>query len=263
MTVKEKIIKYCAIAFAAIIIVGIISGIAVGIGAIAGVGGVVGETRSYEGEGVIRSIEIEVGAGDIRIVEGEKFSVESNLKKLTFRQSGDRVIIKEDSFGNNRDYNEAFLTVTIPHGIELKEIAISTGACNFTADVLSAEVIDLELGAGNVKIDSLVATREIDIEGGAGNITIGDGMLHNLQLEMGVGELSLTAKIVGGELNFGVGKARVTLVGSLNDYTVELNKSIGEIRFDGDVLSSGGVIGRGDSRVEIEGGIGSITVDFK
>ena len=80
---------------------------------------------------------------------------------------------------------------------------------------------------------------------------------------MGVGELNLTSAIVGyGELDLGVGEANVTLIGSRDGYTVDLNKGIGDIRLDGDSVS-GGRIGSGENRVEINGGVGSINLFFK
>lgn len=235
------------------------------IGGLVGFGGsVVGEDKFYEVEGEILSLEVEIGAADFRIEKGESFSVESNLKRLTFRQSGNRLVLREKNTLGNKNYNGAFLTIYIPEGTVFSEIDITTGAGRFTADVLSAERLDLEFGAGEVNIGELNASHEADIEGGAGQITIGGGSLNNLSFEMGVGELSLTSSLRGNsELELGVGEARITLTGSRDDYTVELNKGIGDIRFDGESLSTGKTMGIGQNKVEINGGIGSIFVEFK
>lgn len=264
MTDTQKIIKYAAIALAVLIILGIIGGIVGALGLASAFGGSgVGESRAYEVEGEIRSLEVDIGAAEFRIEKGEAFSVESNLKNLTFRQTGNRLILREKSFGN-KNYNGAFLTICIPEGTVFSEINITTGAGKFTAESLSAEKVDLELGAGEVNIGELNATREADIEGGAGQITIGGGRLSDLQIDMGIGELRLTSEIVGeGEFNLGVGEVRITLIGSRDDYTVELNKGIGSIDFDGESISSGRTMGNGRNDVEINGGIGSITVVFK
>ncbi len=264
MTDTQKIIKYLAIAFAVLLILGIVVGVLGAVGAIVGIGGsAVGESQTYEVEGEIKTLEVEIGAADFSIEIADVFSVESNLKNLTFRQTGDRLILGEKSFGN-KNYDGAFLTIYIPEGVVFKEVDITTGAGEFTAESLSAEIIDLEFGAGEVNIGELNATREADIEGGAGQITIGGGRLCDLQIDMGVGELRLTSEIVGeGELNLGVGEVVITLLGSRDDYTVELNKGLGSISFDGESISTGRTIGNGKNDVEINGGIGSITVDFK
>lgn len=235
------------------------------LGALFGFGGssAVGEAKTYEITEGIKSLEVEIGAADFRIEIAEKFSVESNLKKLNLRQTGDRLIIGEKSFGN-KNYNGAFIVVYIPEGIVFTELDITTGAGKFTAQSLSSEKIDFEFGAGEVNITELNATREADIEGGAGKITIGGGSLSNLNFDMGVGELNLTSAIVGdGELDLGVGEANITLIGSRDDYTVEMTKGIGSLRFDGESLSRGKVVGNGKNNVEINGGVGSIEVAFK
>lgn len=263
MTDKEKIIKYIAIALAVLLIVGIVGGIITALGVVLGVRDAVGESKTYEAEGVVNSLKVEIGAADFRIVSGEKFLVESNLKDLTFRQTGDRLILNEKSFGN-RNYNGAFITIYIPEGTAFEEIDLVVGAGNFTAESLSAESVELEFGAGEVNIGQLNATREADIEGGAGQITISGGSLRNLQVDMGIGELYITSDIVGeGEFNLGVGEVIITLIGTRDDYTVELNKGVGDMHFDGDVISSGRTFGGGANEIEINGGIGSVSVEFK
>ena len=174
-----------------------------------------------------------------------------------------QIFLKEKSFGNKK-YDDAFLTICIPEGIVFNEIDITTGAGRFTAETLSAEVIDFEFGAGEVNIGELNASLEADIEGGAGQIIIGGGRLCDLQLDMGVGELFLVSEIVrSGELNLGVGEVNITLLGGRENYTAELNKGIGSIRFDGDEISKGGDFGNGKNLVEINGGIGSISISFE
>ncbi len=243
--------------FALLLIVSLISGL-LGLG-----GPAVGESKTYEVEGQIKTLEVEISAADFRIVKGESFFVESNLKKLTFRQSGDRLVLNENRRGG-KNYDGAFLTIYIPDGTVFTEIDITTGAGRFTADQLSAEKLDMEFGAGEVNIGELNATSEADIEGGAGQITIGGGSLNDLNFDMGVGELNITSLITGNsELNLGVGEVKITLIGSREEYTVEINKGIGSVRFDGEGLSTEKTMGNGQNGVEINGGIGSIEIDFK
>ena len=258
MTRDGKIFLICIGSFfALLIIVSLVSGL-LGFG-----GPAVGENKTYEVTGEIKTLEVEIGAADFRIVKGEGFLVESNLKRLTFRQSGDELILTEKSVGN-KNYNGAFLTIYIPEGTVFTEIDITTGAGRFTADVLSAEKLEMEFGAGEVSIGELNATREADIEGGAGQITIGGGSLNDLNFDMGVGELNITSLITGNsELNLGVGEVKITLIGGREDYTVELNKGLGSIRFDGESISTGKTVGNGKNSLQIDGGIGSIEVSFK
>lgn len=229
-----------------------------------GIGGeAVGENKSYEVTGEIKTLVVEIGAADFRIVEGDGFLVESNLKHLTFRQSGDKLILKERTSGRN-NYKNAELVIYIPKDTVFKEIDISTGAGRFTTDSLSAEKIDLEFGAGEVNIAELSASVEADIEGGAGEITIGGGSLKNLSLDMGAGELNITSEMKGdSELDLGVGEVNITLIGTPDDYTVEMTKGIGSLSFNGEAISGGKTVGNGQNNVEINGGVGEINIYFK
>ena len=225
-------------------------------------GSATGESKTYQIDGEVLNLEVEIGAADFSIKVGEKFSVESNLKRLTVRQRGDNLVVKESTFGH-KNYNNAFLIIYIPEGTQFGDVEISTGAGKFTADLLFARSLSLEFGAGEVNIGELVATREAEIESGAGQLTIGGGAINNLQLEMGMGKLNLTAEIGDGELNLGVGEANITLLGDRAGYTLELNKGIGDLTFDGESLSGGRTVGSGASFVEINGGIGAINVNFE
>ena len=64
-------------------------------------------------------------------------------------------------------------------------------------------------------------------------------------------------------LDSGVGEMNVTLLGNKEDYKLDLEKGIGNISVDGDNISGNGNIGNGTNEVEIHGGIGAINVKFK
>ena len=104
---------------------------------------------------------------------------------------------------------------------------------------------------------------EADIEGGAGRITVSGGAMEDLELEMGVGQLNLTSALTGNcKLDLGVGESNITLIGSKEDYKLDLEKGIGSITVDGTSVSDYGSSGNGANRVDISGGIGAIHVRF-
>ena len=84
MTSLQRVIKYCAIAFAVFLSVSIISGICSAVAMVFGFlgGDSVGEMQTYSISGEITSLDIEIGMAAFEIVEGENFSVESNLKNF-------------------------------------------------------------------------------------------------------------------------------------------------------------------------------------
>ena len=89
MTTLQRVIKYCAIAFAVFLIVSIISGICGAIGMVTGLvdEDVVGDKQTYTISSDIESLEIEVSAANLEIVTGDCFSVESNHKKGEVREN--------------------------------------------------------------------------------------------------------------------------------------------------------------------------------
>ena len=270
MTTFQKVIKYLAIAFAIFLIVTIIGGILSAIGLFGGFftgDAVIEDMQTYSVNTGIRILDIEINAADLYIKEGEAFSVESNLKNLKVDDNNGRLTIK-DLTKNKRfggySYENAVLTIYVPVGTVFENVNLTTGAGRLTVDNLFAETIDFELGAGEVTIGSLVATKSADIEGGAGRITVSGGALKNLDMDMGVGELNLTSAFSGEcKLDMGVGESNITLIGNKDDYKLDLEKGLGSITVDGKDVSDFGSSGNGTNKVDISGGIGAINVRFE
>lgn len=263
MTTLQKVIKCCAIAFAVILIAGIVGGIVRICSFFAG-DGTVGEMQTYTVSQDITQLVIDIGAADLEIKEGDSFSVQSNLKKLTVEEKNGclRIIEKQTLFHNT--IKDAVLTVTMPTGVVLNKGEITTGAGRVSVAYLSVNSLELELGAGEVNIHRLTAVHTSKIKGGAGKVTITDATLANLDLEMGVGELVFSGALTGNcDWECGVGATKLTLAGSREDYTVSLAKGLGEATVDGTSLADGAVVGSGTNKIDIEGGVGSIKIDFQ
>ena len=275
MTEAQRIIKYLAIAFAVFLTVAIIGGILSAVGVLGGIflGGdraeadATGELKTYAVSSGISRLQIRINAADLTIKEGSAFSVESNLKNLTVEEKNGCLILKDLTtikLSGSNTYQDAVLTIYVPAGTVFDSINLETGAGRVSAGELLAETDDIELGAGDAWIDTLVASKSADLEGGAGRITISDGALHNLDLDMGVGQLNLTAALSGEcQMELGVGESNITLLGSRADYALDIEKGIGEVRVDGKPVSDFGSSGNGTAEVEIHGGIGAIYVEFK
>ena len=140
---------------------------------------------------------------------------------------------------------------------------IDTGAGKVEIDSLSCDVLKLSLGAGKADIKNLTANSRADIDGGAGELDIDGGKLCNLKLDMGVGKLTLKSRIEGeSDLDYGVGETDLILLGSLEDYQIEIDKGIGEAKLNGENMQDDLVYGSGENKIEIDGGVGSINIEF-
>lgn len=274
MTTLQKVIKYLALAFAIFLTVSIVGGILSAVGLLGSLfsdddaewGDVIGETKNYTVSSEISDLNIQINAADFYIKEGNGFSVESNLKNLEVDEKNGCLTLKDLTkikLNGSTAYENAVLTIYVPVGTVFDNVNIKTGAGRFTVDSLSAATIGFELGAGDVTISKLIAEKSANIEGGAGRITISDGAIKNLDLEMGLGQLNLTAALTGdSELELGVGESNITLLGSKDDYELDIEKGIGNITVDGKNVTDFGSSGNGANEVDIHGGVGAINVRF-
>ena len=266
MTTLQKVIKYLAMAFAILLAVSIIGGILSMFGLFGGFFGgdaVTENMKTYAVSADIHSLEVKINAADFTIKQGGSFSVESNLKHLTVEDKNGVLTIKETKKFSST-YTGAVLTLYVPADTVFEKADIATGAGRLTVDRLSANKMNFELGAGEVKIDTLIATSDIDIDGGAGKITISGGALHNLDLDMGVGQLNLTSALTGeSDFDLGVGESNITVIGNKDAYKLDIEKGIGNITVDGTNVSNIKDQGNGNHSIDISGGIGTINLKFQ
>ncbi len=224
---------------------------------------VLDDSQTYEITSDIHSLDIQINAADFKIELEDELSVESNLKYLSVSEK-DGILTIIDEAKSSSNYSNAVLTLYVPKGIVFNDVDISTGAAKMTVDALSANSLELKLGAGDVRFESLNVSSNTNIKGGTGKITIASGTLNNLSLEMGVGELNLTVAVFGDSvLKFGVGESNLTLIGNKDDYIVDIKKGLGSIFVDGNDVSDFGSIGNGQSHIHIEGGVGAIYIVFQ
>lgn len=265
MTTLQKVIKYLAMAFAIFLTVSIIGGILSAVGLFGGLfawDAATEEMKTYAVTSEIHNLNIKINAADLYIKEGDAFSVESNLKYLKVEEKDDVLIIEETKKFTG-SYNDAVLTIYVPARTVFDKTNLTTGAGRLTIENLSSGTLDFVLGAGDVSIKSLIATKSADIDGGAGRITIAGGALKDLDLEMGVGQLNLTSALTGDcQMDLGIGESNITLIGEKDDYKLDLERGLGNITVDGNAVSDFGSSGNGTNRVEINGGIGAINVKF-
>lgn len=267
MTGWQKTVKYLAIALAIFLSVSIISGICGGLASLSFLfghrnGG--GQLTSYPVEGAVEELIIDISAADLSIQTGEPFCVESNLKYLKVEESNGRLSVSEEKSWIGSNSGDVRLYIYVPEDTHFAYADVKAGAGSVKIDTLSADVLELDLGAGEVQIGKLTAEKRAEINGGAGELTIREGLLHNVELDMGVGELNLTGRILGkSSLDYGIGEAELTLLGTEEDYRIELDKGIGEATLEGESMRDDSVYGFGDNQIEIDGGIGELHITFQ
>lgn len=272
MTQTQKILKYVAIAIAALLIVSIVSAIYYGGAALIELlegGGeeYIGEMREIEldRDTLPSALEVDIAASEFSIKIGEALKVETNNEHIEcYIRQGALYISEKDHKPFSESSKKSVLTLTLPEGLTFNEADIDTGAGRILIESLSAKELSLDLGAGETVIHSLNVSDKASINGGAGRLEIKYSEIGHLDVDHGIGELIITALVKNsGEFDCGMGSVSVTLIGGEDDYSVHAEKGIGEIKISGISASNGSTHGAGSSRIEINGGVGAVSVDFR
>lgn len=269
MTSLQKVVKYLALALAIFLCVTIIGSICT---AIASFGFLLNhkelsvtasESESYALTESAGTLRIDLNAAQMTVRAGEGFHVESTIPDLIVEEKdGCLTITEPDSVKIYRSDNVT-VDVTIPEGIVFETADIDTGAGKVDIDALAADEIQLDLGAGMVTIGSLIANERAQINGGAGKVEILNGELHDLDLNIAVGKLDMTARLTGScDVDSGIGQTTLFLLGTQDDYEIHFDKGIGSATLDGVPMADDAVYGDGDTEIDIDGGVGQLVIRF-
>ncbi|MBE6685787.1 MAG: DUF4097 domain-containing protein [Ruminococcaceae bacterium] len=266
MKTWQVIVKWIAVITAIILAVSIISSLctlALSLSFLSGGNRAADRDMSeYSVDGDIKSLEIDIGAGELLIQKGDSFKVVSNNNFLSVKQRGERLIIEEQRrfFSNNKDI---VIELTVPEDTVFNKADLSAGGGRVVIEELLADDIELSLGAGDIKIDKLVALERCDIAGGTGEIKIKKADISNLDLETGVGSFDLTAVLSGrNNIEQGVGNLMLELEGSEEDYLIDIDSGLGSVKYNGESVADDAVFGNGESRVNIDAGVGNIKISY-
>ncbi len=276
MTTAQKIIKYCAVAFAIFLIITIISIVLSAGYRLLNAIGIINfkensllenmVTISDDAEELL-SLNLDIKSSNIQIKTGDKFEVKTNNSNIKYSNENGSIKIKEDKLTNwffgKIDIGE--LIIYIPENMkQIDEVKINIGAGTVFIEQLNTKNLYLDLGAGNVAIDKLTVSEESKINGGAGNININSGEIANVDLDLGVGNTKIKSDITGNSnINTGVGELNLYLTLESDNYKINVNKGLGKITFNDDKILDDTIIGNGENYIKISGGVGNINIETK
>ena len=274
MSEGQKVIKYIAIAFAIFLIVNIIGGIITAFACIAGVTGIVSISSNTENivdfsqsYTEVEQIQIECKLSNLSIKQGTEFKIEATTIEDKFEcENKDGILkIREKEFRLFRNnVSDSNITVYIPENNKLTNVKIETGAGKVTIEKLFTDKLELDLGAGSVKISDINVEKEAKINGGVGKVKIENSVLNNLELDCGVGEFEMTAKLIGNtDIDCGVGRLEVNLIGNEDDYKISAKKGLGSFKINSKEIQNDTKYGNGENYIKIDAGVGSTIIKYK
>ena len=265
MSDAQKVIKYVAISLAVLLIVTIISSLVYLFNAL-------GNTFSLDKEyndnletinfnEEINNITIDLISADLTVKYGTQLKIEIN-SNINYTIDDNLLLIKENKNNFLKNRNN-LVTLYIPSDKVYDDVKISNGAGIISIEKISANNLNLNLGAGKVEIDNLETYTSTLIDGGAGKIDINNGLISYLNFDMGVGEVNLTARVLGkSEIDCGIGAANINLLGNSNDYQIDVDKGIGEFTIDNVSVHDEDIYGSGINSLDVDGGLGKVTIKF-
>jgi DUF4097 and DUF4098 domain-containing protein YvlB len=281
MSSFQKVIKYCAIAFAVMLAIGIISGIANAAFALVHV--VSGDAFSKDEEKTIdftetytdvRSLKINNATGELKIKIGDTFKIEAQNVAESFdaKVSGDGTLTIDE---NRNDINffwfnfngfnsiNSKITLYIPADFVAEEAKIDSGAGSVIVDGLKTEYLFISAGAGNINGSNIEAQR-VKVDGGVGNVDLTDVNFRDADFDCGVGNLDIEGVLLGdNEIDCGVGKVDLDLQGDVDDYNLDIESGVGTVRLNGEKISKEESRNSNtDNSIKIDGGVGDVRIDI-
>lgn len=275
MNTAQRVLKFLALAVAAVLIIAIFSGIA-GVGMILGrifspdrsTDTVLSEVDLREDIDMngIRRLELKASTVRVKVVSTDegRIRVESNSDRVKVGKSGEILTIEESDFNlfENIAWGDDELVVYLPKSMhEFDFVSIETGAGKMDIERLETKELRISMGAGKVEIQEVIARNRADIDGGAGMLTIRNGELRNLDFDMGVGKVEIEAALLGSsEIDAGLGRLDLRLLGDADSYRIKVERGLGSVKLDGNEVESDRSYGEGENLIEIDGGVGAIEV---
>lgn len=249
----------------------------------------------------LRNLYIEADACELHIEKSEdefvRLAVDGDANTLRYHiEDGDLRIVRKwnrtwrlISINLTDTVNKVYLYLPEGTSLDYMDIEIGAGTMAGTTDSigLTARDANIEVGAGELEIDSLTVDNEAVLKVGAGTIRIKKLVCDVADMDIGAGELDINDIAIAKEANIDLGMGSVDIggiiTGDLNvdcsmgevtldmdddeqNHNFEINCSMGEVRVGSrsySSLSSSQTTNNGsDSNFDIDCSMGTVTVKF-
>jgi hypothetical protein len=280
----QRVIKYCAIAFAVLLAIGIISfmvNVVYGVVTFASGRGFRTNDNDYKTINFdetftgVTGLDIDNSTGTLGIEVGDTFRVEGRNVFEGFKAevNNDGTLIVSDNESGFRFWGfhingfnspNSKITVYVPADFVAEEVRIETGAGAVNLEDFSTDYLYISAGAGNINGRNLVADK-VKVEGGVGSINLGNVTFENTNFNCGVGNVYISGVLLEeNSFDCGVGEVELELTGDINDYNLDIESGVGSIRVNGKKIEEMEETNRfADHSIEVDGGVGSVRIDIE
>ena len=265
----QKVIKYCAMAFAiflTVVIFGSIVSVVLGVTTgIAGVNFLMGEekeridlSQEYTIEEVkslgIQSILVDCNA-EITVKPGEKLAIvaENVTDEYEIRQTNGKFSIVQETpqikiglwFGNTSEGE--CVTVSVPQELLMEQIKVNSGSGKVVLESFQTDELMVDSGSGRVTVND-VRTKRMNIDSGSGKVSLLRTTAEETGLVTGSGGIAVDDATLG-KLRLDSGSGSVALRNVIAE-KAEVDSGSGSVLVEGRLTGS----------CEFETGSGSLTL---
>ncbi|MBA1392403.1 hypothetical protein EQ500_00575 [Lactobacillus sp. XV13L] len=191
------------------------------------------EPREFEPE-PFTGIDIDTAAFSVQVQLGKAYHVTVSGKYKSYvkvRVTASQLVIREESHRSIIDSPEHFprIVVTVPHGIQLEQVAINAAAGSLKLTQLDAARLTLELTAGSAVLDSVKVEHKSRIALEAGSLKISHSAL-TFDAEVAAGSAKIDTAGLRGSSSINLKSGSLTLFAS-PDVGFDLAAEIGSISY--------------------------------
>ena len=299
MSPLQRVIKYCAMGFAAFLMVGILSSIVAVVSGVSYGFDVYEESKNYvsfiKDFDNVKNLNLSNGDKKLTVVSGDTNKVIVEAKNvpdtLGVKVTSDGTLIIDDNnrfhiswiFGWTGDWNQEMeVIVTVPRDFTAGRVELDSGSATMKVEDLVADNMIIDSGSGNFVGRNLYAKKanlslgsgsslleyvKFDkgkVDCGSGDVKIENATFYNVEFEGGSGSLSYSGKLLGKTNMEGrSGRSSFELEGNLEEYDIACDSGSGGIWIDGTKEDNyKNHNSEASNEIRIDGGSGRILINF-
>lgn len=293
MTEFQRVIKYCAIAFATfltVVIVGIILSFIFGIfsaffftnniindysdGNISNDLDINLDLNTYSNQfydvksldilNGIATLDIKKSNDDVLKVEAENVDQNFVCQKEETTLKISYYVDKSKSKKNQNTSKEAKIIVYVPENTKFDDVVLDSSIGKITIEDLNTKSMDISSNVGTFNASN-ISSDKTKISGGIGSIDIKKSNLKDMNLESNVGKVTIDGKITGNsKIKGGLGEINLNIDGDEQSYNITNKGGMGVLSVDGNSIESNQNIltPNKPNNIDVNLGVGTIKINF-
>lgn len=229
-----------------------------------------GDIEKYSLGSDISGLCIEVGGCtfETEASPDDNFYIEAKRagKFQAYVEDGKLYVIETTTSWSLNDKGNCKITFYIPADYRFDSVDLELGAGILKLDELNAAEASLAVGAGQIVLKQ-VSAEQLELSVGAGQIEVKNMAVGELDAEVGMGELTAEGAVgSSADIDCSMGNVEVKLDGSVKDFNYEIEGAMGNIDIGRESYSgfsqSRSIDNDAEKTIQVNSSMGNITLRF-